>query len=93
MSDENQAPAVEIPRQALSEKALLGVIEAFILREGTDYGAIEVSHEAKVQQIERQIESGRTKIIFDFDSQSVTLMSDLDWKKYQSTGKLRSLDQ
>lgn len=65
---------IEIAIEQLSSEALLGIIENFIFREGTDYGLIEVSHEAKVAQVRRQIERKEVRIIFDQKSDSVSLL-------------------
>lgn len=73
-----QAP-VEIPPGALSAAALAGVIDAFVLREGTDYGETESSHETKVGQIRRQLESGQAKIVYDPNTESVTLLTTREW--------------
>ena len=81
-SDEEQEPRpVEVPLAALSPAALAGVIENFILREGTDYGERETSHDAKVEQIRRQLDRGEIKIVYDLTQQSVTLMTRRDWHK------------
>ncbi len=77
------APAVpvEIPLEALSPEAAAGIIDAFILREGTDYGAVEVSHDAKVAQVRRQLEKGEVTITFDPATESVTLMTRAEWAR------------
>lgn len=80
---EPQAP-VEIPQEALSADALRGIIESFILREGTDYGREEVSLEKKVEQIERQLAKGDIKIVFDPETETVGLVTLKEWKKLQS---------
>lgn len=64
MDDTPEAP-IEIPHAALSAAALRGVIEAFVLREGTDYGEADYSFEEKVAQVMRQIEHGEARIVFD----------------------------
>ena len=56
---------LEVPIAQLSEEALLGVIEEYITREGTDYGLQEFSLEQKVEQVKRQLSSGRAIIVFD----------------------------
>ena len=53
-----------MPHTALSAAALRGVIESFVLREGTDYGERDVPHEAKVAQVLRQLERGEARIMF-----------------------------
>lgn len=70
----DQALPVEIPQNILSASALSGVIVNFIEREGTDYGAIEVSLSTKIEQIKKQLHSGDIKIIFDPNTETVTLV-------------------
>lgn len=77
---EDPQPPVAIPPGALSEQALAGVIDAFVLREGTDYGAVEASHEAKVGQIRRQLERGEVTIVYDPNTESVTLVTAREWR-------------
>lgn len=74
-------PPIEIPAEALSPEAFSGIINEFILREGTDYGSVEISHEKKMEQIQKQLAKGDIKIIFDTNTESVTLMTKLDFKK------------
>jgi uncharacterized protein YheU (UPF0270 family) len=49
------------------------VIESFVLREGTDYGERECSLEQKVEQVRAQLERGQARILFDPDTNTVTL--------------------
>lgn len=64
-----------IPQSALSSEALLGIIKEFVTREGTEYGAVEVSLETKVKQVQRQLERGDVVIVFDEGTESVDLVS------------------
>ncbi|MEO8306787.1 MAG: YheU family protein [Pseudomonadota bacterium] len=66
--------AIEVPHTLLSPDALLGLVESFVLREGTDYGDREFTHEQKVAQVMEQLESGDARIVFDPDTESVTLL-------------------
>ena len=43
-----------IPHHMLSPEALRGVIEAFVTREGTDYGVQDVPLATKVLQVQQQ---------------------------------------
>lgn len=70
----DSAEPVEVPWRALSPDALRGVVEAFVLREGTDYGAREFSHEEKVQQLLDGLARGEARILFDPLTESVTLL-------------------
>lgn len=71
--DELSEP-VEVPYTALSPDALRGLVESFVLREGTDYGAREFSHEDKVTQVMAQVQRGEARILFDPETESVTLL-------------------
>ena len=65
---------VEVPLDALSADALRGVVEAFVLREGTDYGAHEFTHEQKVDQLLAALARGEARIVFDPATESVALL-------------------
>jgi len=62
-----------IPHRMLSPDALRGVIEAFVTREGTDYGAQEVPLATKVLQVQQQLEVGTAVIVYDEDTESCTI--------------------
>mgnify|MGYP006387129031 CR=1 FL=1 len=66
---------VTVPHAELSAAALQGVIDSFILREGTDYGDHTYSHEQKVAQVLRQLERGEARIQFDPLDSSVTIVA------------------
>jgi uncharacterized protein YheU (UPF0270 family) len=63
-----------VPHTELSDEALHGVVESFVLREGTDYGERDVPFDAKVTQVLRQLERGEARILFDPVTQSVTIV-------------------
>ena len=71
--EQEPTPPVEIPYTELSEEALLGVIESFVLREGTDYGPAEFTLQQKVSHVLAQLKRKDAKIMFDPDSETVTL--------------------
>jgi uncharacterized protein YheU (UPF0270 family) len=64
---------VEVPYGELSAELLHAVVESFVLREGTDYGEREYSLEDKVAGVMRQLKKGEAKILFDPQSESVTI--------------------
>ncbi|MFT7108586.1 MAG: hypothetical protein ACI843_000231 [Psychrobacter glaciei] len=64
-----------IPFDQLSKDALTGVIEEFINREGTDYGHMEFSFEQKCEQVLSLIRNGNAQIVFDHQSQTVSIMN------------------
>lgn len=64
---------MNIPYQELAVETLTAIIEEFISREGTDYGAHETSLEKKVQQVMSQLKRGEIVVTFDPESQSCDL--------------------
>ena len=73
MDDETLDPVV-VPHTELSAEVLRGVVEAFVLREGTDYGEKDFSLEQKTTQVIQQLHVGAARIIFDPTSQSVDVV-------------------
>jgi uncharacterized protein len=65
---------IAVPHAELSADALVGVIKAFVLREGTDYGEHEFTLEQKIADVQAQLESGDAQILFDPDSASVDIV-------------------
>lgn len=66
---------ITIPHTELSDDALVGVIRAFVLREGTDYGEREFTLAEKVANVRAQLNSGDAQILFDPDSASVDIVT------------------
>ncbi len=56
---------MEIPWRKLSEEALVAVVEEFVSREGTEYGARDYSLAEKVAQVRTQLRSGKLAIDCD----------------------------
>jgi uncharacterized protein YheU (UPF0270 family) len=65
---------VVVPSASLSAEALRGVIEEFVTREGTDYGVEEHSLVQKHDQVARQLAAGEVVIVFDVETESVSLV-------------------
>ena len=74
-STASQQEPVEVPVSALAPEMLVALVESFVLREGTDYGDRTFSHEQKVAQVLRQLETGEARIIFDPLDSSVTIVA------------------
>jgi uncharacterized protein YheU (UPF0270 family) len=73
MPSEETPEPVEVPYGELPPDLLNAVIESFVLREGTDYGEREFSLEDKVARVFNQLKRGEAKILFDPESESVTI--------------------
>lgn len=73
----NTKPAnnfIVVPIEKVSDEALEGLINEFILREGTDYGPREFTLEAKHQQLRKQLASGKIVIVFDPEEESASIV-------------------
>ena len=72
--DEDTTGPIFVPWHELSAEALRGVVESFVLREGTDYGEQERTLDSKIAAVMHQLERGEVQIAFDPDSESVTIV-------------------
>ncbi len=72
--DEEDLTPVAVPYTELSAEALQGVIESFVLREGTEYGEHEFSLAEKRSHVMFQLQRGAAQIMFDPQSQSVDIV-------------------
>ena len=73
MQDDAPVP-VFVPYDDLEPETLRAVVESFLLREGTDYGAVELALDDKVAGVMRQLRTGVAKILFDPQTQTVTIV-------------------
>ena len=62
---------MEIPHRKLSKEALRGIVESFVLREGTDYGERDFPLDAKIDAVMRQLDRGEAVIVFDVTHRDV----------------------
>ncbi len=62
-----------IPVNKLSDNALQGVIEEFISRTGTDYGAVEASRTISINQVKHHLEKGRAILIYDDETETTNI--------------------
>ena len=62
-----------IPVNKLSTGALKGVIEEFISRSGTDYGAMEADPETKFRQVKAKLKSGSAVLVFDDETETTNI--------------------
>ena len=66
---------IEIPAERLNAEIMTAIIEEFILREGTDYGAQEVDFSSKVAQVKALLKAGEVTITFDPKTENCTLLT------------------
>ncbi|WP_312046918.1 YheU family protein [Erwinia sp.] len=63
-----------IPWKELDPDTLANLIEAFVLREGTDYGEQERSLEQKVNDVRRQLTNGEAVLVWSELHETVNIM-------------------
>lgn len=68
------AEGVVVPYELLEPKTLQAVLEEFVSRDGTDYGVHEVDLSQKVDQVMRSLRSKEAKIVFDAESESLSIV-------------------
>lgn len=74
MSDDEAPEGVEVPWRRLDAETLARLLEEFVTRDGTDYGAVERSLEQKIADVRRQLERGEAAIVFDPASETSTIV-------------------
>ncbi|MEJ1965328.1 MAG: YheU family protein [Gammaproteobacteria bacterium] len=74
MNEPEENQSVEIPHTELSAEALRGVIESFVLREGTEYGSRDFTLDEKVAQVIKQLERREARIVFDPATETIDLV-------------------
>ena len=73
VADEDPPELVDVPMAQLAPETLQALVESFVLREGTEYGAQEVSLATKVAQVIKQLQRGEARIVFDPATESVDI--------------------
>jgi uncharacterized protein YheU (UPF0270 family) len=68
------AGAVEVPYDSLQPATLRAVVEEFITRAATDYGATERTLEQKVADVMRQLHAGEAAVVFDPETDTVNIV-------------------
>ncbi|XQW84793.1 YheU family protein [Thalassotalea piscium] len=63
-----------VPYQSLDSETLNAVIEAFILREGTDYGLEEYSLSDKIEHVISQLASGAVVLVYSELHETVNIL-------------------
>ncbi len=62
-----------VPWQELQAQTLENILESFILREGTDYGAVELTLSQKKERLRRQLQAGNIVLVWSELHQSIDI--------------------
>lgn len=76
---------IEVPAAALSAEALDGLIEQYVLREGTEYGARDYSLGEKVARVRRQLADKKVVIVFSEELGVAELIPAREYRKGPAT--------
>lgn len=60
---------IEIPPARVSPDTLRALLEEFASRDGTDYGLREQSLDEKVASLQRDLDNGALRLVYDSDSE------------------------
>ncbi|MCM2678387.1 YheU family protein [Echinimonas agarilytica] len=63
-----------IPIEQLPPETLTAIIEAFVLREGTDYGADEATFDDKIEHVRMQLNNGTAVLVYSELHESVDIV-------------------
>ncbi|MCB1843116.1 MAG: YheU family protein [Halioglobus sp.] len=66
---------VEVPYQRLPQAVFRALLEEYVTRDGTDYGAQELSLAEKVQRLESQVARADVRLLYDAQSEQWDLVS------------------
>ncbi len=78
-----------IPHQQLSPDALYALVDDFVSRDGTDYGEVEISQQRKIEQVIRQINSGKAFILYSELHESCTVISKQEMQQREQSTEIR----
>ena len=70
-----QGMGTQIPLDQLSPEVLRNLVEEFVTRDGTDYGAVERGVIEKIDSVLRQLRSGEARILFDPETETTNIVA------------------
>jgi uncharacterized protein len=71
---EQPPEAIVVPHSELAADTLRALIESFVLREGTEYGARDFTLDEKVAHVLAQLERGKAQVVFEPETQSIDIV-------------------
>jgi uncharacterized protein len=78
---------VEIQYDQLESSTLKMLIEEFIMREGTDYGAVEMDLDQKISMVINQLKNGEAALMWDINLQSSNIVLKNNFNKQSTNTK------
>ena len=65
---------IQIDEKNISPESFQGIIENFVLEEGTDYGEIEYSLKEKVAMVAQQIREKKAALVYDREKETCVVV-------------------
>ncbi len=87
-----QSDATEIPWQSLERETLERLLAEIVTRDGTDYGAVERTTEAKVEAALRSLRSNRARLYWHSDTETAALVDINQVREQQSAYRKAASD-
>jgi len=72
---EDAARRVAVPHVQLAPEVLRRLVEEFVTRDGTDYGAIERTLAERVAAVMQQLEAGEVAIVVDVEHETIDVVA------------------
>ena len=63
-----------IPYESLTHETLITIVDDVVSRDGTDYGAYDLSESQKRQQALAALENGQAVLLFDTTSETIKMV-------------------
>lgn len=63
-----------IPHQDINADTLSSILREFVLREGTEYGAEDISVEEKIEQVIQQLQDGSAVLVYSELHETVNII-------------------
>lgn len=63
-----------IPHRALEPETLRAMLEEFVTRNGNDHGDLEIPLAARVEQVLRQLGTGKAVIVYDSEEETFSIL-------------------
>jgi uncharacterized protein YheU (UPF0270 family) len=73
-----------IPIADLSKETLHNIIQGFVLREGTEYGEVDVSLDDKVHQVLAQLTTGEVLLVYSELHETVNIIPKKQLGEFES---------
>lgn len=65
---------IDVPYEQINPETLRNLIQEFVSRDGADWGDVGCSLEDKVDQVFRQLKTGKARVVFDLKTETANIV-------------------